>query len=241
MKRPCSKYIVTPHEEHQWKEDSSKHVTCTKNVRKVVPKSYGLKPAERNILLALPSDIVNPFLELEGNNGEDTDEDEEYLPDLMPIQSGLWQLLTSQNFKLLEDITVELKEHAPNKRKHLTVSDLFPDMLRDLKLLVAKCTKDEIRIISTVLESYTSRAFFNATFMKARNANIITRAFEGTNFVQEISKPRPVCMKKYPDTLKQQCLKLLLDKSYPLLLLQVSYMKVTNWVKMMDWAIKSKI
>ena len=166
-----------------------------------------------------------------------TDEDEEYLPDLMPIQSGLWQLLTSQNFKLLEDITVEFKENAPDKWKHLTVSDLFPDMLCDSKLLVAKCTKDEIRIIGIVLESYTSRAFFNATFTKARNANIITRAFEGTNFVQEISKPRPVRMKKYPDTLKQQCLKLLLDRSYPLLL----HMKVTNWVKMMDWAMKSKI
>ena len=193
LKRPCSKYIVTPCEEHLWKEDSSKHVTCTKNLRKVVPKSYGLKPAERNILVALPSDIV------------------------------------------------ELKEHAPDKWKQLTVSHLFPDMLSDSKLLIAKCTKDEIRIIGTVLKSYTSRAFFNATFMKARNANMITRAFEGTNFVQEISKPRCVHMKKYPDTLKQHCLKLLLERSYPLLPLQVSYVKVTNWVKMMDWAMKSKI
>ena len=84
-------------------------------MRKVVPESYGLKPSGRNILLALPSDIVNPILELEGNNGEDTNEDEEYLPDLMPIQFGLRQLLTSHNFKLLEDIVVELKEHASDK------------------------------------------------------------------------------------------------------------------------------
>ena len=85
MKRPCAKYIVTPLGEHLWKEDSSKPATCTKNMRKVVPKSYGLKPAESNILSALPSNIVNPFLELE-DNGEDTDDDGEYLPDLMPIQ-----------------------------------------------------------------------------------------------------------------------------------------------------------
>ena len=78
MKRPCAKYIITPLEEDLWKEDLSKPVTCTKNVRKVVPKSYGLKPAERSILLALPSNIVGPFLELEGNDGKDTDEDEEY-------------------------------------------------------------------------------------------------------------------------------------------------------------------
>ena len=154
-----------------------------------------MKPAERNILSALPSNIVNPFLELE-DNGEDTDDDGENLPDLMPIQLGLQQLLTSQSFKLLEDIAVELKEYAPDKWQHLTVSDLFPDMLRDLKVLVAKCTKYEIRIIGNVLESYTSRAFFNVTFAKARNANLITRAFEGTNFVKEVSKPRAVCMKK---------------------------------------------
>ena len=125
LKRPCAKYIVSPHEEHLWKEDSSKHATCTKNIRKVVPKLYGLRPAEKNILSALPSDIVNPFLELEENNGEGTDEDEEYLPDLMPIQSGLWQLLSSENFKLSEDIAVELKEYAPDKWKHLTESDLL--------------------------------------------------------------------------------------------------------------------
>ena len=45
MKRPCSKYVVTTLEEDLWKEDSSQHDTCTKNVRKVPAKCYGLKPA----------------------------------------------------------------------------------------------------------------------------------------------------------------------------------------------------
>ena len=114
-------------------------------------------------------------------------------------------------------------------------------MLCGSKVLVAKCTKDEIRIIGTVLEVYTSRAFFNATFTKARNTNIITRAFEGPNFVQEVTKPRPVCLKTNPNTLKQQCLKLTLDRRYPLLPLQVSYANITNWVRMTDWAMQSKI
>ena len=109
MKRQCSKYVITALDEDLWKQESSQNDTCTKNVRKVPAKCYGLKPAERNILSALPSNIVNPFLELEGNNGEDTDDDGEYLPDLMPIQSGLRQLLTSESFKLLEDIAVELR------------------------------------------------------------------------------------------------------------------------------------
>ena len=109
-------------------------------------------------------------------------------------------------------------------------------MLCDSKVLVAKCTKDEIRIISNGLESYTSRAFFKPLSEKAKNANLVTRAFGGTNFVQEVSKPRPVHMKKDPDTLKKQYLKLILDRSYPILPLQVSYVNVTNWVRMMDWA-----
>ena len=123
MKTTCSKYVFTPLEEDLWKEDSSQHDTCTKNVRKVPTKCYGLKPAERNILSTSPSNIVNPFLELEGNDGEDTDDDGGYLPDLMPIQSGLRQLLTSESFKLLKGITVELKEYAPDKWQHLTMSD----------------------------------------------------------------------------------------------------------------------
>ena len=241
MKRPCSKYVISQLDEDLWRHESSQNDTCTKNVRNVPAKCYGLKPAERNILSTLPSNIVNPFLELEGNDGEDTDDDDEYLPDLMPIQSSLRQLLTSESFKVLEDIAVELKEYAADKWQHLTVSDLFPDMLHDVKVLVAKCTKEQIRIIRNVLEAYTLRAFFNASFTKARNANIITRAFEGTNFVQEIKKPEPVHMKTNPDTLRQQCLKLILDKRYPLLPLQVSYANVTNWVRMTDWAMQLKI
>ena len=159
-------------------------------------KSYGLKPTEQNLLAALPTHIVGPFLDIKGNHGKDPDNDEEYLPDLMPVQSGLHQLLTSESFNLLQDIAVELKEYAPDKWQNLMVLDLFPNMLRGSKILVSKCTKDEIRIIGTVLETYTCRAFFNATFMKAKNANIITRAFEGNNFVQEFSKTRHVHLKK---------------------------------------------
>ena len=240
MNRPCAKYIVTPLED-LWKQESSQSVTCTKNGRKAMPKSYGLKPTERNILAALPSNIVGLFLDMEGNHGENPDDDEEYLPDLMPVQSGSHQLLTSKSFNLLQDITVELKEYAPDKWQNLMVSDLFPNMLHDSKVLVSKCTKDEIRIIGTVLESYTCRAFFNAMFTKAKNANIVTRAFEGNNFVQEVSKTRCVHHNKNPETLNQQCLKLLLDRRYPLLSLQVSYASITHLVRRMDWEMKFKI
>ena len=52
---------------------------------------------------------------MEGNHGKNPDDDEEYLPDLIPVQSGLHQLLTSKSFNLLQDTAVELKEYAPDK------------------------------------------------------------------------------------------------------------------------------
>ena len=78
-------------------------------------QNHRLKPAERNLLAALPTHIVGPFLDIKGNHGKDPDDDKEYLPDLMPVQSALCQLLTSESFNLLQDIAVELKEYAPDK------------------------------------------------------------------------------------------------------------------------------
>ena len=76
-------------------------------------------------------DIVAPFLE----DGFIESDDEDFLPDLQTIQPQLRQLLSSENFNLLQDIVVELKEYDEDKWSHLTVTDLFPDMLRDAKVL----------------------------------------------------------------------------------------------------------
>ena len=83
--------------------------------QKTLAKSCGLKPCERNLFAALLPHIVDPFFDIEGNHGEHPDDDEEYLPDLMPVQLGLHQLLTSESFNLLQDITGELKEYALDK------------------------------------------------------------------------------------------------------------------------------
>ena len=41
-------------------------------------KSYGLKPTERNLLAALPTHIVGPFLDIKGNHGKDPDDDDKW-------------------------------------------------------------------------------------------------------------------------------------------------------------------
>ena len=148
-------------------------------------KIFGLEASERNILSTLPVDIVAPFLE---DALIDSNDNEDFLPDLQTIQPQLRQLLSSDNFNLLQDIVVELKEYDEAKWTDLTVTDLFPDMLQDAKALMSKCVKEELGVIGNVLLSYTGRAFFSPSFLKAKNANPIARAFEGTNFVQQIRR-----------------------------------------------------
>ena len=157
----------------------------------------------------MPADIVAPFLE---DGLIESDDDEDFLPDLQTIQPQLRQLLSSENFNLLQDIVVELKEYDEDKWSHLTVTDLFPDMLRDAKVLMAKCLKEELGLIANVLHSYTGRAFFSQSFLKATNANLIARAFEGTNFVQQIQR------RKQHNKVQIQlaCTKILLLKYTPL-------------------------
>ena len=89
----------------------------------------------------------------------DSNDDEDFLPNLQKIQPQLQQLLTNDNFNLLQDIVVELKEYNEAKWTDLTVADLFRDMLRDAKVLMSKCVKDKLGVIGNELHSYTGRAF----------------------------------------------------------------------------------
>ena len=167
----------------------------------------------RKILSTLPADIVAPFLE----DGLIDSDDDDFLPDLQTIQPQLRQLLTSDNFNLLQDIVVELKEYDDAKWFGLTEADLFPDMLQDAKVLMSKCVKEELGVIENVLHSYTGRAFFSPSFLKAKTANLIARAFEGTNFVQQIRRRKATPHNKTPCSLVEACTKLLLQKSHPIL------------------------
>ena len=160
---------------------------------------------------------------------------------LQTIQPQLRQLLSSENFNLLQDIVVELKEYDEDKWSHLTVTDLFPDMLRDAKVLMAKCLKEELGVIANILHSYTGRAFFSQSFLKATNANLIARAFKGTNFVQQIQRRKTTQQSPNPITLVEASTKILLLKSYPIIPMQVAYAKIAHWVSMCRWINASQI
>ena len=195
-------------------------------------KIFELKTSERNILSTLPADIVAPFLE---DGFIDNNDDEDFLPDLQTIQPQLRQLLSSDNFNLLQDIVVELEEYKEAKWTDLMVADLFPDMLQDAKALMSKCVKEELGVIGNRLQSYTGRAFFSHSFLKAKNANLIARTFKGTNFVQQIRRRKATPQNKNPSSLVEACTKLLLQKSHPILPMQVACAKIMNWVSMSHW------
>ena len=138
-------------------------------------------------------------------------------------QENFWtQSIKKKNtFNLLQDIVVELKEYDEAKWTDLTVADLFPDMLLDAKVLMSKCVKEELGVIGIVLHLYTGTAFFSPSFLKAKNVNLISRAFEGTNFVQQVRRRKATPQNKNPCSLVESCTKILLQKSHPILPMQV--------------------
>ena len=80
---------------------------------------------------------------------------------------------------------------------------------------MSKYVKDELAVIGNVLHSYTGRAFFSPSFLKTKNANLIARAFEGTNFVQQIRKRKATPQNKNPCSLVEACTKILLTPLSP--------------------------
>ena len=161
FKKPHARFIATPTDPELWEKKTEEPVARPVRDKKI----FGLKASERNILSTFPTDIVAPFLE---DGSIDSDDDEDFLPDLQTIQPQLRQLLSSDNFNLLQDIVVELKEYNKEKWASLTVADLFPDMLRDAKVIMSKCVKEELGMIGNILHLYTGRAFFSPSFLKAK-------------------------------------------------------------------------
>ena len=149
------------------------------------------KPTEKNLLSTLPVHFQNEAMEiLDFEHDPDDVENEDYLPDINDQQTPLERLLLSKNFKLLHEILEKLREVDPVKWEDVTLHDIFPDMLRGSKLLFERCCIPEITCIGKVLESYTGRSFYSTQLSKSRNVNIICKAFEGRNFVQENKRIR---------------------------------------------------
>ena len=167
-------------------------------------------------------------------------ENEDYLPDINDQQTPLERLLSSENFKLLHDILEELREVYPVKWEDVTVYDIFPDILRDSKLLFERCCIPEIAWIGKVSESHTVRNFYSTQISKSRNVNIICKAFESSNFVQENKKIRQANINSMK-ILVQLSKGIILNNLYQTVCLQVSYANALHKVAKSKWIQEARI
>ena len=192
-------------------------------------KQYGLHSDEKSLLCTLPSSILEEF-ECQSSDEEELEDDQ--LPDITnegPPQSKLAKLLTSDNFNLLQEIIDELQELDYNKWSRWTVDDLFPDLLRNASKLMSTCIVRELNIIGKILLNYIGRSFFSSSFNKAKNCNLISGAFEGTNFVDEICKKDRLKSNVHNPKSLFEISKMEINKdSYPSAALKVSYAHVLH-------------
>ena len=199
--------------------------------RRPLPKQIGLKPDERNLLSALPRQIRERAADYKDTNDWDNDEGEdmEYLPDLN-APTPLDKLLTNENFKLIQDIFDALQEYDMEKWGNVQVFELFPDILKGSEVLYEKFRVAKLAKTAKVLESYTRRSFCSQ-FTKAKNVNIICKAFEGSNFVQEHQKTKSR-IQHTASNLLQISKAVLLHKTYPTICCKyLTLMLFTSWPK----------
>ena len=188
----------------------------------------GLQQNEASIVNTLPAAVLEEFSEVLDDELESGDEDT--LPDLNQ-QPKLHQLLTHQNFKLLEQILEELQHHNEVKWSQWTVDDLFPTLLRNPHNLMKHCVVKDLEVIGRVLHSYTGCHFFSSSYNKAKNANTIGRAFEGDDLVEEMHRPMKNPVVPKPDSLVDICKNKILQNKFLVECLPVSYARVMHSIQ----------
>ena len=134
----------------------------------------------------------------------------------------------------------ELQEHDMEKWGNVQVFKLYPDILKGSEALYQKCQVAELAKIAKVLESYTQRSFFSHQFVKAKNVNIICKAFKGSNFLQEQQETKNRMMHT-PRSIMQLSKCVLMSTMYITICLQVSYAKVVHMLEKVKWQNHSKI
>ena len=190
-------------------------------------RQIGLKEDETSIINTLPAAMIEEFSDvLNGNT--DLDDEEDFLPDLGDNQTQLDKLLTHHNFKLLEKSPVELQSHNELKWNCWTVEDLFPNLLQNPHNLMKQCVVKDLEVIGRVLHSYTGHSFFSSSYNKAKNANIIGKAFESTDLVEEFWRNGKTVPQLNPLSLLDLCKNKILQNDYVVQSLHISYARVLH-------------
>ena len=108
---------------------------------------------------------------------ENSEGDEDFLPDLTPANQNLENYLLSNNCPLLSNILTQLKIFNHDKWDGKSKEYLYTHVLTDGNELNRMCTLKELKIMAPELRCFTGRLWYSANFLKAENVNIIVSAF----------------------------------------------------------------
>ena len=97
------------------------------------------------------------------------------------------------------------------------------------------CVVKDLEVIGRVLYSYTGHHFFSSSYNKAQNTNIIGRAFEGNNMVEEMHCPAKKSALPKPDSLLDMCKNKILQNKFLVQCLPVSYARVLYSIQKYDY------
>ena len=125
----CAQYVITPMDLYIWIAEAinessrtdQETSTCRGSI--TIHREFGLKDYERNLLSTLPNSVLDEIVE--NFDVQDVNSDEEdFLPDLNPIQAQFHHLLIDDQFKLLDNILEDLQAYD-DKKWDKTYSGLF--------------------------------------------------------------------------------------------------------------------
>ena len=191
-----------------------------------------LQPEETHLLSLLSQQVADNLV-----MQSETEQNNEHIVD---NESNLYKVLTAANFNLLNNIKTDLAEHNPGKWTKHKLDRLYPEILHSAQVLNRECTAKELCIISNVLQVFTGHKFYSPSMGKGCNVNMISKAFEGDDFIFEV-KCKFKCSVKNPISLTTQCRNLLMQSFYADTALKVSYAEVCHIVNKAIWASKCKI
>lgn len=189
----------------------------------------GLQDDETNLLSLLPQQLADHLA---------TENAENILEGVNNTQ--LYKVLTAANFNLLNDIKSDLSDYNPRKWTQRKLDKLYPEILRNPQTLNKECTAKELIIIAKILQVFTGRKFYSPSMGKGANVNMISKAFEGDDFISEVKRKFKRAVKN-PISLTTQCRNIIMQRSYADTALQVSYADVWHIVNKETWDSKCQI
>ena len=195
------------------------------------------KRKKKNIQLGLLQnewDILQLLVPESVPETDNSEGDEDFLPDLTPVNQNLENYLLSNNCPLLSNILTQLKIFNHDKWDGKSKEYLYTHVLTDGNELNRMCPLKELNIMATELRCFTGHLWYSANFLKAENVNVIVSAFGGIQLTRMDSFRKKEKLYQ-PDTLLILASCAVKNDSYPVEHLQIALGTVIQCQMNQDW------